>query len=148
MAWSRTRLSGAWWALRLALGLGMLAAGVDKFFDLLATWSMYLSPTVERLLPVPAETFLRAVGVMEVLLGILILSRWTRLGAFLTALWLVAIAVNLAIAGSFWDLALRDLLIGVSSFTLGRLTEWHDAVARSRVGRGEANVARPIAVAH
>lgn len=148
MTWSRSRLNGAWWALRLALGLGVLAAGIDKFFDFLATWSMYLSPTVERILPIPAGTFLRGVGVMEVLLGILILSRWTRLGAFLAAIWLVAIAVNLAIAGNFWDLALRDLVIGVSSFTLGRLTEWHDAVVHSRVGRGEENVARPVAVAH
>jgi hypothetical protein len=38
----------------LAVGLGAAAflAGLDKFFNLLTNWSMYLSPLAERMLPI------------------------------------------------------------------------------------------------
>ena len=118
------KLETAWWVLRVGLGLGAFAAGLDKFFDLLATWSMYLSPFAERLLPVSAGTFMRAVGVVEMLVGLAILTRWTRAGAWAMAAWLLAIAANLALAGTFWDLAVRDLEVALAAFTLARLTEW------------------------
>jgi hypothetical protein len=38
------RLGTAWWALRIGLGAGAFVAGLDKYFDRLTTWSMYLSP--------------------------------------------------------------------------------------------------------
>jgi hypothetical protein len=69
----QARRGGAWWALRGALGIGLFVAGLDKFFDLLATWSMYLSPVVELHLPVATSTFLHGVGILEMLLGLLIL---------------------------------------------------------------------------
>lgn len=121
------RLGTAWWALRIGLGAGAFLAGLDKFFDLLTTWSMYLSPVAERLLPVSGAAFMRAVGVVEMAVGIAILTRWTRVGAYVMAAWLLAIAVNLATAGSFWDLALRDVEVALSAFALGRLTEWRAA---------------------
>ncbi len=132
MTASERNLNGAWWALRVGLGLGILLAGADKFFDVLATWSMYLSPLAERLLPVSGEAFLRAVGVVEIALGVAILTRWTRLGAYAMAAWLVGIAVNLAFAAHFWDLVVRDLEVALSAFALARLTEWRaEAVSRA-----------------
>ncbi len=124
MSAAERKLETAWWALRVGLGLGVFAAGLDKFFDLLATWSMYLSPFAERLLPVSAAAFMRAVGVVEMLVGLAILSRWTRAGAWAMAAWLAAIVVNLALAGSFWDLAMRDFEVALAAFALARLTEW------------------------
>ena len=118
------KLNGVWWLLRVGLGAGAFLAGLDKFFDLLTTWSMYMSPLAERLLPVRPEAFLRAVGVVEMAVGIAILTRWPRLGAYALALWLVAIAVNLAVTANFWDLVVRDLEVALSAFTLARLTEW------------------------
>lgn len=115
-------LGAVWWVLRVALGLGMLLAGADKFFDRLAAWSMYLAPLAERLLPVSGGTFLRAAGVLEIAIGLAILSRFTRWGAWACAAWLVAIAVNLAAAGSFWDLVLRDLQNAAAAYALARLT--------------------------
>ena len=133
------RLVFAWWALRLGLGAGLLVAGVDKFFDKLATWSMYLSPLAERLLPVSGEAFMRGAGVLEALLGLAILTRWTRLGGYLAALWLLSIVANLAAAGTYWDLCMRDFELSLAAFTLARLTAWRealaaeDAAARNRV---------------
>jgi hypothetical protein len=136
------RLDGAWWALRMGLGLGVFVAGLDKFFDLLATWSMYLSPVAERLVPIPAFAFMRVIGVMEMLVGLAILFRWTRGGAYVMAAWLVAVAVNLAASGNFLDLAVRDVEIALSAFTLGRLTEWRTSLAPSRRPAGKTEESR------
>jgi hypothetical protein len=127
MTAAEERLSGAWWLLRVGLGAGLFLAGVDKFFDVLATWSMYLSPVAERLLPMSADAFMRAVGIVEMAIGVAILTRWTRLGAYAMAAWLVGVAVNLALAAHFWDLVVRDLEVSLSAFTLARLTEWRVA---------------------
>jgi len=117
------RLSSSWWALRIALGAAPFLAGLDKFFNLLTNWTMYLNPLVLRVIPVAPGTFMRAVGVVEMVVGIAILTRWTRWGAYVAAAWLVAIALNLITMGAFFDVAVRDLLIAVAAFSLARLTE-------------------------
>ena len=129
MSPAERKLEVAWWVLRVGLGLGLLAAGLDKFFDLLTDWSMYLSPLAERLLPVSPENFMRAVGVVEMAVGLAILTRWPRIGAYAMAAWLVGIAVNLAFAAHFWDLVVRDLEVALSAFALARLTEWRAAAS-------------------
>ncbi len=126
------RLTRAWWALRIGLGLGAFLAGLDKFFNLLTTWSMYLSPVAEKALPFSGETFMRGVGVIEMVVGLAILTRWTRVGSYVMAAWLLAIAANLASSGNFWDLAVRDVEISLAAFTLASLTEWH-----ASAGHGE-----------
>ncbi|HYV03480.1 MAG TPA: DoxX family membrane protein [Blastocatellia bacterium] len=116
-------LNSAWWALRIGLGVGPLLAGLDKFFNLLADWNMYLSPSVERMLPMSGQTFMHIVGIIEMIAGLVVLSRWTRLGAYVVMLWLIAIAANLALTGMFFDLAVRDVEIAIGAFALARLTE-------------------------
>ena len=117
------RLDSVWWALRIGLGLGPFLAGLDKFFNLLTNWGMYLSPTAEKLLPVSGPTFMRIVGVIEMVVGLAILTRWTRIGAYVAMAWLVAIAINLVSTGMFFDLAVRDLEIAIGAYALARLTE-------------------------
>ena len=117
------RLDSVWWALRIGLGLGPFLAGLDKFFNLLTNWGMYLSPTAEQLLPVSGPTFMRIVGVIEMVVGLAILTRWTRIGAYVAMAWLVAIAINLVSTGMFFDLAGRDLEIAIGAYALARLTE-------------------------
>ncbi len=129
MSSSDDRLNGAFWLLRVVLGVGILVAGLDKFFDLLTTWSMYLSPLAERLLPVSDERFLRAIGVLEMAIGLAILTRWPRLGAYGLSAWLLGIVLNLALAGHFWDLVLRDVEGAAAAFALARLAEWRAATA-------------------
>ena len=123
------RLNSTWWALRIALGVAPFLAGLDKFFNLLTNWTMYLNPLALRLVPVASGTFMRAVGVVEMIVGIAILTRWTRLAAYVAAVWLVGIALNLITMGAFFDVAVRDLLIAVAAFSLARLTEVREASA-------------------
>lgn len=121
------RLNSSWWALRIGLGLAPFLAGLDKFFNLLTNWTMYLNPLALRLIPVDPGTFLRAVGVIEMIVGLAILTRWTRLGSYVAAAWLVGVALNLVAMGAFLDVAVRDLLIALAAFTLARLAEVRQA---------------------
>ena len=116
------RLNVGWWALRIGLGVGPIITGIDKYFNKLADWGMYLSPIATRIVPVSATTFMRAIGVVEIVAGLVVLSRWTKLGSYIVMLWLLAIAVNLLTTGMFYDLAMRDVEIAIGAFALSQLT--------------------------
>jgi uncharacterized membrane protein YphA (DoxX/SURF4 family) len=116
-------LESAWWALRVGLGVGAFLAGLDKFFDILASWGMYLSPLAEKVLPVSGDVFMRVVGVIEMAVGLALLAGFVRVGAYVLGAWLLAIAVNLVSTGSFYDLAVRDVEIALGAYALARLTE-------------------------
>lgn len=131
------RLDSVWWALRLGLGLGPFLAGLDKFFNLLAQWDMYLSSAVTKVLPVSGTTFMRVVGVIEMIVGLAILTRWTRIGAYVAMVWLVLIAINLVTTGNFFDLAVRDLEIAIGAYALARLTEVREESMVRQSGRLE-----------
>ena len=110
-------------ALKVAFGVVPFLAGLDKFFNLLADWPRYLSPAAEAMLPVTAQTFMHFAGVVEMVGGLAILTRWTVLGSYVAAAWLVAIAANLVASGTFLDVAARDLVMATAAYTLARLTE-------------------------
>jgi uncharacterized membrane protein YphA (DoxX/SURF4 family) len=120
-------VESAWWVLRVALGLGPLIAGADKFFNVLTDWSMYLSPAAAAVLPMEPAAFMQVVGVIEMAVGLAILTVATRLGAYVAMVWLIGIAINLALTGMFLDLAVRDLEIAVAAYVLARLTEAREA---------------------
>jgi uncharacterized membrane protein YphA (DoxX/SURF4 family) len=123
------RLNSSWWALRIGLGVAPFLAGLDKFFNLLTNWKLYLNPLALRAIPVDPGTFLHAIGIVEMIVGLAILTRWTRLGAYVASLWLMAIALNLVTMGAFFDVAVRDILLALAAFTLARLTEVRQATA-------------------
>jgi hypothetical protein len=127
MAPFRDNLNTAWWALRLGLGLGPITAGLDKYFNKLADWQMYLSPLATKVVPVTPVTFMHIVGVVEILAGAIVLMRWTKLGAYLVMAWLIAIAINLLTTGMFYDLAVRDIEIAVGAFALAQITAAREA---------------------
>ena len=116
------RLTPAYWALRIGLGLGAFLAGLDKFFGVLANWEMYLSPLAIRVVPVSSQTFMRSVGVIEMIVGLALLAGFTRIGGYVLMAWLIAIAINLVTTGMFYDLAVRDCEIAIGAFALSRLS--------------------------
>lgn len=123
------RLNTAWWVLRIGFGLGPIAAGTDKFFNLLTQWPMYLSPLVPRITHLRPETFMHIVGIVEICAGILVLSRYTRIAAYVVMFWLLGIAANLLSTGLFLDVAVRDIEISLGVFALAKLTEVRQSVA-------------------
>jgi uncharacterized membrane protein YphA (DoxX/SURF4 family) len=129
------RLSSSYWALRVTYILVPLLAGLDKFTNLLTYWPHYVSPTFARLLPMTPSAFMKIVGIVEIVVGLLVLAKVTRVGAYIAMVWLVCIAINLASMGLF-DIAVRDLGLAVGAFALGRLEEVRSGVAvRARARR-------------
>lgn len=112
----------AYWALRLTYGLVPIVAGLDKFTNLLTDWTQYLSPMMKDFLPFSAGTFMMIVGVIEIAAGALVLSKLTRIGAYVVAAWLVAIALNLLTTGHY-DVAVRDVVMAIGAFSLAKLEE-------------------------
>ena len=125
------KINQAWWMLRLVFGVVPVVAGLDKFFNLLTNWEQYLSPIALQVSPLSGPAFLRIVGVIEIAAGVLILTRWTRLGAYVASAWLTLIALNLLTTGHYFDIAARDVALAVAAFALARLDE---ARAGVRVG--------------
>jgi hypothetical protein len=117
------RLNSSWWALKIGIGAAVLLAGLDKYLNILTDWGMYLNAYAERLLPFSGKTFMHLVGVIEVIAGLAILTRWTRIGAYAASVWLVLIALNLAASLTFFDLAVRDVEIAIAAYVLAKMTE-------------------------
>jgi uncharacterized membrane protein YphA (DoxX/SURF4 family) len=132
------RLEIPWWALRIGLGVGPIITGVDKFFNKLTDWTMYLSPLATKTVPVSPATFMHVVGVIEIIAGIVVLSRFTKLGAYVVTAWLLGIAVNLLTTGTFYDLAMRDVEIAIAAFTLSQLTRVREAEVERTPARSAA----------
>jgi uncharacterized membrane protein YphA (DoxX/SURF4 family) len=128
-----SNIDQSWLALRLTYGLVAFLAGLDKFFNLLTNWNAYLNPALADLLPVSRSALLHSVGIVEMAVGILILTRWTRIGAYVASVWLLSIAFSLFLSWSFFDIAVRDVALSVGAWTLARLTEFRQPVA-SRIG--------------
>ena len=122
-ATERKLVDSVWWTLRMSFGLVPLLAGLDKFFNLMTQWPKYVAPALAHALPVTPQHFMYAVGGIEIVAGLaVLLSPWTKLFAYVVAAWLAGIALNL-IAGGFYDIAVRDLVMAVTAISLARLTD-------------------------
>lgn len=129
-----------WWSLRLAFFLGPFLAGLDKFFHVLTDWDKYLSPIARNILGDYSHTFMLAVGVVEMIVGLMVITRWPRLGAYIASVWLLLIAINLVTTGQYFDIALRDVGLCLSAFGLARVSE-AGTVRVSRVDQEETRIA-------
>lgn len=108
--------------LKYTFGIVPIVAGLDKFSNLLTDWTHYLSPGSESLLPLDPSTFMMTVGVIEIIAGILVLTK-TKLGAYMVSAWLTLIALTLLFSWSYVDVAVRDLVMAVAAFSLAKLSE-------------------------
>jgi uncharacterized membrane protein YphA (DoxX/SURF4 family) len=124
------RLDRAWWLLRIGLGVGSILAGLDKFFNLLTNWEMYLNPLAPRLLHLQPSTFMHIAGVVEILVGVAVLTRYTRYAAYVVMIWMWCIAANLVSQGAFFDIAVRDVEISLGAFALAMLSEVRGTVTK------------------
>ena len=128
-------LDDAYWLLRIGLGSSTFLAGLDKFTNLLTDWEKYLPRQVEKKLPVKGKTFMRGVGVIEMLVGLGILTRKTRLASYTASAWLLCIAGDLVLNGDY-DVAVRDVNMALTAYALAR-AEGSRQRARSREFGGD-----------
>ena len=106
--------------LRTVFTVAPVLFGLDKFTNLLTDWTGYLAPIVPDTLHLPAQTLMYAVGIVEIIAGILVAVR-PRIGSLVVAAWLLGIIVNLLILGAYYDVALRDFGLFVGALALNRL---------------------------
>lgn len=135
-------LSSIYVPLRLTYGLVPIVAGLDKFANLLTDWSQYLPRLAADAVPLGASTFMMIVGVIEIAAGLAVLTKLTRLGAYVVMAWLVLIAIAVASAG-FLDIAVRDLVMALGAYTLGAVAgirgeQWLPGMAASQKGHAHA----------
>ena len=106
--------------LRTLFVVAPILFGLDKFVGLLTNWDQYLAPQIAALVPGTAHQAMFAVGVVEVLAGILVAIA-PRIGAYVVAAWLAGIIVDLLLLGGHGDIALRDFGLLVSALALAQL---------------------------
>ena len=106
--------------LRTVFTVAPILFGLDKFVGLLTDWEQYLAPQVDTLIPGTAHQAMLAVGVVEIIAGILV-ATLPRIGGYVVAAWLAGIIVNLLLIGGFYDVALRDVGLLVGALALARL---------------------------
>jgi len=108
----------------LLLWIGFIAIplimGLDKFFNVLTNWENYLAPWLVGVSPVSAHTMMLVIGVVEIAAAAMVAIR-PRHAAFVVALWLAGIIVNLLTYPGFYDVALRDFGLLVAALALAVL---------------------------
>jgi hypothetical protein len=105
-----------------------IVTGTDKLVEVLADWTIYVSPLVVRLSPIAVDPLMKIFGVIEIGIGLLVAVR-PRIGAYVLAAYLLGIIVNLVLAQAFYDIALRDLGLVLAALALGRLSAGRPAEA-------------------
>lgn len=109
------------WAL---FSVAPILFGLDKFTQWMTNWDGYLAPWINDLVPGTAHQAMMAVGVIEIVAG-LVVALVPRLGGYVVAAWLAGIIVNLVSQNEYWDIALRDLGLLVAALALARLATVH-----------------------
>ncbi|HEU4551300.1 MAG TPA: hypothetical protein VFS25_00635 [Chitinophaga sp.] len=105
--------------LKLTFGIVPIVAGLDKFTNLLTNWVDYLN---KGMVPIDALLFMKIVGVIEIIAGIIVLVR-PLIGAYIVMAWLICIALQLLAGGHYLDVAVRDLVMAIGAYTLAQLTK-------------------------
>ena len=115
--------------LRTAFTVAPIVFGLDKFTNLLTDWPSYLAPWIDGIVPGTAQQAMYAVGVVEVVAG-LVVAVAPRFGGWLVAAWLGGIILNLLTIPGFYDVALRDVGLLAAAVALARLAVQHSPSRR------------------
>lgn len=99
-----------------------IVAGADKFTNLLTHWDQYLSSTVVNILPFSAAVFMMMVGVIEIIAGLIVLKK-PEIGGYIVAAWLFCIALSLIVSLQYLDVAVRDLMMAISAFSMAKMSK-------------------------
>jgi uncharacterized membrane protein YphA (DoxX/SURF4 family) len=115
----------AFWLLRIGFAALPILFGLDKFFDVLVDWDIYLAGWINDIVPGDAADAMHVVGVIEIAAGIAVALK-PRYAAYVVAAWLAGIIVNLLTYSGYYDIALRDFGLLVGALTLARLAAKYD----------------------
>lgn len=109
--------------LQFVFVVAPILAGIDKFFNVLTQWWIYLSPFVMNYVGGQHPLhfgFMKVVGIIEIIAGIGVIFK-PKIFSYIVALWLLLIIINLLMTGRYYDIALRDFGLMLAAFSLSRL---------------------------
>jgi len=112
--------------LQIAFIVVPVIAGLDKFFNYLDDWAVYLSPFIMNLIHGQDQIVMRIVGLIEIAAGVGVFFK-PKFFAYIVSAWLGLIILMLLQSENFYDIALRDLGLALSAFALGKLSEKYGA---------------------
>jgi hypothetical protein len=115
--------------MRLAFTVAPIAFGLDKFFNVMVDWPIYLAPWINDIAPGSGQEFMYFVGATEILAGVIVALK-PRYGAYVVAAWLAGIVLNLLTHSGYYDIALRDFGLMLAALTLARLASVYDPPLR------------------
>ncbi len=118
---NENKFNQIWTIARYVYGLVPILIGADKFTFFIVNWNIYVSPLAASYIPM--ATLVPVVGIIEIVAGLLILTKFPRFGAYLVAAWIVAVIVNLFMIGGLYDIILRDVAIAFGYIMFAWLTE-------------------------
>jgi uncharacterized membrane protein YphA (DoxX/SURF4 family) len=114
-------VSQAFTLLRIGFAVLPILMGLDKFAEVMNdNWTAYLASEYNDIIPGSAQDAMYAVGVVEILAGLVVLVA-PRFGGLLVAGWLSGIILSLLLVGGYGDIALRDFGLLLGALTLFRL---------------------------
>lgn len=111
--------------LKYTFVLVPIVAGADKFTNLLADWEQYIDASVASMLPISTSLFMKIVGVIEICAGIIVFVN-PKAGGYIIATWLTLVAITLLIGFNFTDVAVRDLVVAISAYSMSQLSKIQD----------------------
>jgi uncharacterized membrane protein YphA (DoxX/SURF4 family) len=132
-AWADPRYQ-AFSILRVGFAVAPILFGLDKFFEVLVDWPVYLAPWINDIAPGSAQDFMYFVGAVEIVAGLVVAVK-PRYGAYLVAAWLGGIIFNLLTHSGYYDIALRDFGLLLGALALARLAAVYDSDAPPDSGR-------------
>ncbi len=107
--------------LVIFFSLTLVIAGLDKFFNILSDWVLYLNPKL-LLFPIAPALFMRLVGIFEILLGLSLFTRFRKTASYIVAIWFILISINLLSLGLYF-IAFKDILRAICALLLTRLND-------------------------
>lgn len=114
------RVNTVYKVMKLTYGLVPIVAGLDKFTNLLTNWEQYLNPMIAKMLPFSTHSFMMIVGVVEIIAGIIVLSK-PAVGGYIVMAWLTLIGLSLLASGNYLDVAVRDLVMAIGAYSLAQI---------------------------
>lgn len=100
-----------------------IVAGADKFSNFLTDWTQYINPLILDIIPVTGATFMMIVGIIEIIAGLIVLKN-SYIGGFIVSAWLTGIALSLIAGWMYVDVAVRDLVMAISAFSMAKLSKF------------------------
>lgn len=122
---NENRFRALWSMSRYVYGIVPILIGADKFTFFIVNWNIYVSSYAASIIPI--TMIVPLVGIIEIIAGLLILTKYPRFGAYLVAAWIGIVIINLFLIGNLYDIILRDIAIAYGYIVFAKLTELNES---------------------